>query len=197
MMDEIEVLMRHWGEQQRKCGQAGALSSTMATIMEYGGCAPRGGVYGTKLLIAGAGHDYVASEVEAALGAVERAEDGGALVLLAVLRYVNSNELTLVEQIQVLDLGQGAAGRRAYYRRLERLHHQVAGALAARHARSSGQHKASRRAGERMRKASLVQAKKAHKARGVELFKGDAIDRSSGDVAPISSRQAPMSAVQE
>lgn len=197
MMEGIEVLMRHWGEQQRKCGQAGALPSTMATIMEYGGCAPRGGVYGAKLLVAGAGHDYVASEVEAALGVVDRSEDGGALVLLAELRYVNRNGLTLAEQIQVLDLGQGAAGKRSYYRRLERLHHQVAAALAARHARSSGQRKASRRDGERMRKASLVQAQKAHKARGVELFKGNALDRSSGDMAPISSRQAPMGAVQE
>ncbi|WP_052969499.1 hypothetical protein [Pseudomonas sp. 21] len=197
MIEGIEVLMRHWGEQQRKCGQAGALSSTMGTIMEYGGCAPRGGVYGARLLIAGAGPDYVASEVEAALGVVERAADGGALVLLAVLRYVNHNELTLDEQVQVLDLGRGAAGRRSYYRRLERLHHQVAAALTARHARSSGQRKESRRDGDRMRKASHLQAKKAHKARGVELFKASGADRSSGDVAPISSRQAPMSAVQE
>ena len=189
--------MRHWGDQQRKCGQAGALTSTMATIMEYGGCAPRGGVYGARLLVAGAGPDYVASEVEAALGVVERAAEGGALVLLAVLRYVNHNGLTLAEQIQVLDLGRGAAGRRTYYRRLERLHHQVAVALAARHARSSGQRKESRRDGDRMRKASHLQAKKAHKARGVELFKGDAFDRSSGNMASISPIQAPMGAVQE
>ncbi|QIE86978.1 hypothetical protein [Pseudomonas nitroreducens] len=197
MIEGIEVLLRHWGEQKRKSGLGGALPSTMGTIMEFGGCAPRGGVYGARLLVAGAGPDFVASEVEAALGVVDRADDGAALVLLAVLRYVNHNGLTLAEQIQVLDLGRGTAGRRSYYRRLEHLHHQVAVALAARHARSSGQRKSSRRDGERMRKASLLQAKKAHKARGMELFKGETVDCSSGDMAPISSRQAPMGAVEE
>lgn len=39
---------------------------------EFAGCAPRGGVYGAKLLVAGAGPDYAATEVNQVLYSIER-----------------------------------------------------------------------------------------------------------------------------
>ncbi|MNR52121.1 hypothetical protein D3C85_1719050 [compost metagenome] len=71
-----------------------------------------------------------------------------------------------------LDLGRGDAGRRAYFRQLHKLHALVQAELLARQAKQGGRRREARRDGERMRKASKVQAKAAHSARGVELFKG-------------------------
>ncbi|MFC2970910.1 hypothetical protein ACFOJE_01600 [Azotobacter bryophylli] len=173
MIEAIEVVMTHWGEQVQKAGSAGALSSPMGTILQYGGCAPRGGVPGARLLLAGAGPDYVASEVEAALGAVERSQGGIALVALAAKRYVNYHGLTLDEQVYDLDLGRGEAGRRAYFRQLHKLHTLVQAELLDRQAKQGGRRREARRDGERMRKAAHSQALAAHSARGAELFKGD------------------------
>lgn len=163
--------MQHWGEQTRKGCAPGGLASPMATIIEYGGCAPRGGVAGARMLLAGAGPDYLASEVIAALGTVERGVDGQLLGRLAIKRYVVSG-LTIAEQASDLELGAGDLGERAYYRLLHRLHEQVAAELKARHARTRRCQGEARRAGDRMRKAGAKQAAGAHKARGVELFKG-------------------------
>ncbi|SDH49220.1 hypothetical protein [Pseudomonas panipatensis] len=173
MIGEIEVLMRHWGEQMSAASSAGGLPSTMGTIMEYGGCAPRGGVYGAKLLVAGAGPDYVAAEVVAALGAVERGQGGVQLCRLALVRYVNPHGLTLDEQVRVLELGVGAAGRRCYFRLVQRLHELVEVELKVRQARLRTQRKEAGREGDKMRRAAHEQAKRAHAARGNELFRGD------------------------
>lgn len=172
MIEAIEVLMTHWAEQVQKTGSAGALASPMGTIVEYQGCAPRGGVPGARMLLAGAGPDYAASEVEAALGAVERGEGGEALGKLARKRYLNTLGLTLDEQVYDLELGRGEAGRRAYFRQLHKLHSLVQAELLARQAKQGGRRREARRDGERMRKAAHDQALAAHSARGVELFKG-------------------------
>lgn len=194
MIDSVEAVMRHWGEQVRKAGSAGGLPSTMATIMEYGGCAPRGGVYGARVLLAGAGPDYLASEVEAALGCVERSEGGSALIALAAIRYLHAIDLTLDAQVRHLGLGCGGAGRSAYYRNLDRLHHLVGAELRARQRRGKARAKESMRAGDRLRKTSLEQAKSAHRARGVELIGKNVNDRSSGHMAPMGAGQVPNGA---
>jgi hypothetical protein len=172
MIEAIEAVMTHWAEQMQQAGSAGGLASPMGTILEYGGCAPRGGVPGARMLLAGAGPDYAASEVEAALGVVERTEAGPALVKLAVKRYVNHYGLTLDEQVSDLELGRGEAGRRAYFRQLHKLHALVQVELLDRQARQRVRRKETGREGERMRKAAHDQARAAHSARGVELFKG-------------------------
>lgn len=173
MIEAIEAVMQHWGEQSRNGCSSGGLASPAGTIMEYGGCAPRGGVAGARMLLAGAGPDYLASEVEAALGAVERGQDGVLLHRLALKRYVNHYGLTLADQVSDLELGVGDAGRRAYFRLLQRLHERVAAELQVRQARSKIRLAEARRAGDKMRKASVKQAARAHAARGVELFKGE------------------------
>lgn len=178
MIEDVEVLMSHWGEQVQRVGSAGALTSPMGSIVEYQGCAPRGGVPGSRMLLAGAGPDYAASEVEAALGAVERGEAGEALGKLARKRYLNPLGLTLDEQVYDLDLGRGEAGRRAYFRQLHKLHLLVQAELQARQAKQGGRRREARRDGERMRKAAHDQARAAHLARGGELFRG-ADSRSS------------------
>ncbi|BAU76144.1 hypothetical protein [Metapseudomonas furukawaii] len=176
MIEAIEDLLKHWGEQHRKNGSAGGLGSTLGTILEYGGCAPRGGVYGTRELVAGAGPDHVAEEIEAALVAVGAAADGAALMTLARVRYrpgAGLDELSLAEQIDVLELGRGAGGRSAYFRLLERLHVRLEAELTARAERLKARRREAGRAGGKVRAASLRQAKAAHRARGVELFKGE------------------------
>lgn len=68
MIQQIEELMQHWGEQHCHVGEAGGLGSPMATIMQYGGCAPRGTAGSRDLLVgAGAGMDHIACEVAAAV----------------------------------------------------------------------------------------------------------------------------------
>jgi hypothetical protein len=194
MIDAVEAVMRHWGEQVLKAGSAGGLPSTMATIMEYGGCAPSGGSYGARVLLAGAGPDYLAGEVEAALGCVERAEDGAALMALAMARYLHASDMSLDEQVRHLGMGRGSAGRSAYYRSLDRLHQLVGTELRARQRRGKARAKESMRVGDRMRKASLEQAKSAHRARGVELGGANVNDRSSGHKASMGAGQVPKGA---
>lgn len=203
MNEAIEGLLRHWGEQQAKNGQGGGLPSAMGTIVEFAGCAPRGGVYGAKLLLAGAGPDYVAAEVGQVLFALEGQADGVGLARLARVRYRNAHGLTIAEQVDALELGRGDAGRRAYYRQVDQLHARVEAGLRARQQMLAAMRKESRRVGERVRKAAAVQAAAAHRGRGREFEEaqggqgaiaahkarkvaGGAAsgDRSSGDSAP-------------
>ncbi|MDT4870649.1 hypothetical protein FQZ97_1057360 [compost metagenome] len=133
-------------------------------------------MYGTRELVAGAGPDHVAEEIEAALVAVGAAADGAALMTLARVRYrpgAGLDELSLAEQIDVLELGRGVAGRRAYFRLLERLHVRLEAELTVRAERLKARRREAGRAGGKVRAASLRQAKAAHRARGVELFKGE------------------------
>lgn len=175
MIEAIEAALRHWGEQNHKAGSAGGLGSMMGTIIEYGGCAPRGGVPGARILLAGAGPDHLASEVGLALATVQRTgEDGQRLWKLACKRYGNQPELALCDQLADLELTAGATGERAYYRLLHKLHEQVEAELRARAQRARGVQREARVAGDRMRKAARTQARKAHAQRGVELYKGSA-----------------------
>ncbi|MHA6478925.1 hypothetical protein ACX1DW_15735 [Stutzerimonas sp. KH-1] len=170
MIEAIEDVMRHWGEQQRKCGPSGGLASPMGALIQYGGPAPRGGVSGHRVLLAGAGVDYLASEVAAAVAAVERdAEDGVLLAKLARKRYLPCPALALRDQLYDLELKVSDAGERMYLRLVHRLHELVAAELKARHQRSAAQLAAAKREGDRLRKASVQQAAKAHSRRGAEL----------------------------
>lgn len=180
MIEAIETLLRHWGEQLAQNGHGGGLPSTMGTIVEFAGCAPRGGVYGAKLLVAGAGPDYAAAEVNQVLYGIERQEGGAALVRLAYARYRNEPRLTIDEQVDALGLGRGDAGRRAYYRQVGVLHERLQAGLLERQGKLTVMRRESRRDGDRVRRASLKQADAAHRGRGLELK----VDRSSGDSAP-------------
>lgn len=180
MIEAIEALLMHWGEQLTQNGLGGGLPSTMGTIVEFAGCAPRGGVYGAKLLVAGAGPDYAAAEVNQVLYAIERQEGGGPLVRLARVRYRNASRLTIAEQVDALELGRGDAGRRAYYRQVGVLHERLQAGLLERQGKLAALRREARRDGDKVRKASVRQAAAAHRGRGVELKR----DRSSGDSAP-------------
>ncbi len=135
MNEAIETVMRRWGEAVR-CGvPSGGLGSPAGTLVEWKGCPPRTGAAGSRMLLAGAGPDYLVAEVSAALAAVERAEGGELLRRLAYRRYTFAPALTVEEQVRDLDLGRGDAGRRAYTRAVERLHKLLEAELLARPAR--------------------------------------------------------------
>lgn len=125
MIHEIEELMQHWGEQHCHVGEAGGLGSPMATIMEYGGCAPRGTVGSRDLLVgAGAGMDHIASEVAAAVAELDRqSTKGKQLAQLARLRYLHQPAMSRREQMRLLDITEGAD--QTYRNWVKRLHQQV------------------------------------------------------------------------
>ena len=189
MIEAIEALLRHWGEQQAQNGPGGGLPSAMGTIVEFAGCAPRGGVYGAKLLLAGAGPDYAAAEVGQVLFALE-AQDGGALLgRLARARYRNEPRLTIAEQVDALELGRGDAGRRAYYRQVDALHARVQAGLLERQQKLAAMRRESRRAGERLRKTAVQQAGAAHRGRGREF------EEAQGGQGAIAAHKARKAAV--
>lgn len=172
MIEAIEVLLMHWGEELRTNGSAGGLGSMLGTVMEYGGCAPRGGVKGSRELLAGSGPDYVAEEVQAGLCALAGSDDAEKLMRLAEVRYRAEPRLSISEQADVLDLGRGARGSSAYYRLLDRLHERLQVELLARQQRLKARRRESGREGARHRAMAIKQAKAAHQARGSDLFKG-------------------------
>lgn len=171
MIEAIETLMRHWGEAVRCGAPAGGLGSQAGTLVEWKGCPPRTGAAGSRMLLAGAGPDFLVSEVSAALGAVERAEGCDLLRRLAYRRYTFEPALSVADQVGDLDLGRGDAGRRAYTRAVERLHQLLEAELLARMAERKSVLGKAKREGDRLRTASLKQAAKAHKGRGTELLK--------------------------
>lgn len=214
MIEAIEAVMRHWGEAMR-CGcPSGGLASPAGTLVEWLGCVPRGGAGGSRILLAGAGPDFLASEVQAALGVVAGMEGGDLLKLLANRRYTFEPALSVDEQVRDLDLGRGDAGRRAYTRLVQRLHQLVQAELTARQAERKARLRKAQREGDRVRRASVQQAEQAHRGRGLEFEEAQAgqgaiaghkarkasggvpaDDRSSGDSAPVGSgapRQAPV-----
>lgn len=171
MIEAIETLMRHWGEAVR-CGEpSGGLASPAGTLVEWKGCPPRTGAAGSRMLLAGAGPDFLVCEVSAALGAVERAEGCDLLRRLAYRRYTFEPALSVADQVGDLDLGRGDAGRRAYTRAVERLHQLLEAELLARMAERKTVLGKAKREGDRLRAASLKQAAKAHSGRGAELRK--------------------------
>ncbi|MCY1277443.1 hypothetical protein D9M68_414930 [compost metagenome] len=171
MIEAVDEVLKHWGERQRAAGPAGGLGSPMGAIVA--GCVPRGGMPGSRLLVAGAGGDYLVGEVDAALAAVERGEGGVLLVRLARMRYGCLPELALEDQVYDLDLGRGEAGERAYFRALDRLHVLVQRELQARNERLVAQRVMARRDGDRMRRTSKRLLDKAHADRVGELHKAN------------------------
>ena len=213
MIEAIERVLRHWGEAVRNGVPSGGLGSPAGTLMQWKGCPPRTGSAGSQMLLAGAGPDSLTVEIDSVLAAIEQQEGGADLITLASLRYCYEPGLSKAVQVSDLKLGQGEAGLRAYTRLVNLLHRRVEAELQARAANRDNKLRESRRAGERMRKASLQQAAAAHRGRGREFeaaqggqgaiaahkarkaaAKAVEADRSSGDSAPKGAGKAPKGA---
>ncbi|WP_313364366.1 hypothetical protein [Pseudomonas sp.] len=128
----VAELMHHWGEQRRQLGLEASLGSQMGTIMEWKGSAPRTGSSGARILMAGAGLDHAAAEVDAAVAELARGDERAVtLAKLAELRYVH--EVTIREQMRLVGLAEGAD--RTYRNWVKALHLRVFAQLAARSGR--------------------------------------------------------------
>jgi hypothetical protein len=135
MIPEIETLMRHWGEQTRRCNADRSLGSPLGTLMRFGGLMPRG-TPGARDLLVGAGPDHIAREVEAALAWLQhQGEQGQRLAKLASLRYLPERELSVAEQMRLL--GLEVAADRTYRNWVQRLHERVMGELLRRSRRTA------------------------------------------------------------
>lgn len=129
----VGELMCHWGEQRRLIGLKASLGSQMGTIMEWKGAAPRGGVSGHRILVAGAGLDHSAAEVDAAVVQLGRRDKRGeTLAKLAEMRYFLG--FTIREQMRGVGLAEDAD--RTYRNWIKALHSQVFAILAARTGRA-------------------------------------------------------------
>ncbi|WP_225422427.1 hypothetical protein [Pseudomonas huaxiensis] len=125
----VAGLMQHWGEQCARLGLGSSMGSQMGTIMEWKGAAPRGGSSGSRILVAGAGLDHSAAEVDAAVVELERRDDRGAvLAKLARFRYLHCS--TVREQMHQVGLAEDAD--RTYRNWVKALHLQVLAILSAR-----------------------------------------------------------------
>ncbi|KQZ80663.1 hypothetical protein ASD60_15120 [Pseudomonas sp. Root562] len=131
MIGAMEAVLKHWGEQCRLNGESGGMGSPMATIMEWGGSAPRGTPGSRIILGAGAGPDAVAQQVGAALSEIGRQdEQGDRLMRLAGLRYGDDPAPTWSMQLHLLGLESRA--KQTYYDQVHRLHEQLLVVLAER-----------------------------------------------------------------
>ena len=129
MIEKIEAVMQHWGEQRMRIGLGGGLSSPMAGIMEGGAYMPRRTPGSRALVGNGSGLDYISSEVEAAIAQLSRSpakSRGPELAQLATLRYVES--LPVREQMRLVGINEGAD--RTYRNWINKLHQQVLAILA-------------------------------------------------------------------
>ncbi|MBP0953329.1 hypothetical protein V2K79_23245 [Pseudomonas alliivorans] len=145
MIEEVEAVMVHWGEQRNRIGLSGGLSSPMAGIMEWGAYIPRSTPGSRSLIGNGSGMDYISSEVEAAVAEMARSparSRGPELAQLANLRYVES--LPIREQMRLLGINEGAD--RTYRNWVDKLHQSVLTALSARSASRSHKKEVARRA---------------------------------------------------
>lgn len=143
MIEAIEGLLVHWGEQSRRHGVGGGGASPLAGLIEWRGAPPRGEP-GAVILLGGSGFDHAAAEVDAALGALERAGDlldeararegissavalsvESQLVGLAYARYLPDPRPSVDEQMRRARI----AARRTYTRRLDELHAWLQGEL--------------------------------------------------------------------
>lgn len=125
----VQDLMQHWGEQYARLGLGSSMGSQMGTIMEWKGAAPRGGSTGSRILVAGAGLDHSAAEVDAAVAELDRRDKRGAvLAKLARFRYLHG--VTVREQMREVGLAESAD--RTYRNWVKALHLQVFAILAAR-----------------------------------------------------------------
>lgn len=144
MIEEMETLLKHWGEQCRCNGEGGGMGSPMATIMEWGGCAPRGTPGSRIILGAGAGPDGVTQEVAAALSEIGRQDKRGErLALLAARRY--GDDPTPSWLMQMNQAGFASTGRQTYYDLVHALHLRLLQALTRR--AEARNHIATRRTG--------------------------------------------------
>jgi hypothetical protein len=126
MIEAMEDLLEHWGEQRRRKGLGGSGASPLAGLMEWKGAPPRGEA-SSVVLLGGAGLDHVAAEVEAVLAELEAKGNQAAplpgclvpsetqLVVLAEARYWR--QLTLAQQMV-----EARCEKSAYYDRLQALH---------------------------------------------------------------------------
>lgn len=140
MIERIEGLMIHWGEQCRRSGYGCSLGSQLGAMIEWGGQPPRS-VYGSRPLISGGGVDHLAAEVDAALAILVRqgartdaelsrawvsaGQSGPApfcletqLVKLARVRYLVDPSPLVEQQMKRCRID----GRRTYDRRVNELH---------------------------------------------------------------------------
>lgn len=141
MNERIEGLLVEWGEQRRRRGLMGTGVSPLAGLIEWRGAPPRGEP-SSVILTGGAGMGYAASQVDAALAAMERRgalldEQGNGspcldslLVQLAYARYLRQRPMS--EQ-----LAAARCGKSVYYERLAELHESVERELKARLKRSA------------------------------------------------------------
>lgn len=124
MIEAMEVLLKHWGEQLRRNGEVGGMGSPMATIMEWGGCAPRGTPGSRIILGAGAGPDGVTQEITAALSEIGRQDERGErLMRLAGLRYGDDPAPTWLMQMHLL--GFESEAKQTYYDQVHSLHQRL------------------------------------------------------------------------
>lgn len=131
MIEQMEALLKHWGEQCRLNGESGGMGSPMATIMEWGGSAPRGTPGSRIILGSGAGPDTVAQEVASALSDIGRQDErGDRLMRLAALRYGDDPAPTWLMQLHLLGLESRA--KQTYYDQVHRLHVRLLEALTER-----------------------------------------------------------------
>jgi len=137
MIAEIEALMVHWGEQHNRLGLGGGMGSQMGTIIEWGGCAPRGTPGSRELIGASTGMDYIGNEVGAAVAELKRDKvRGQGLAQLAELRYLHVPASTVREQMRILGIAEGAD--RTYRNWLQQLHQRVMLILVIRSATTRG-----------------------------------------------------------
>lgn len=141
MNERIEGLLVDWGEQRRRRGLMGTGVSPLAGLIEWRGAPPRGEP-SAVILTGGAGMGFAASQVDAALAAMERRgalldEQGNGspcldtlLVQLAYARY-------LLQKPMAQQLVAARCGKSAYYERLDDLHGTVERELKARLKRSA------------------------------------------------------------
>ncbi|MCJ8168649.1 hypothetical protein [Atopomonas sediminilitoris] len=150
MIEHVEQLMLHWGEQCRRRGVAGGCGSPLAGLIEWHGAPPRMG-YGSVALVGGGGVDLASAEVDAVLAELVRegerqdadlakawrlaGRSGRApfclptqLVKLARARYLVDPVLTVEQQMRRSMI----TSRRTYDRRVHELHEQVQMRLKAR-----------------------------------------------------------------
>lgn len=125
----VGELMQHWGEQCSRLGLDSSLGSQMGTIMEWKGAAPRGGASGSRILVAGAGLDHSAAEVDAAVAELDRRDARGA-VLAKLARFRYQYGASVREQMREVGLAEDAD--RTYRNWVKALHLQVLGILSAR-----------------------------------------------------------------
>lgn len=148
MIEEVEVLLQHWGDQMRGRCQVGGMRCSLGAVIEWGGAPPRSGKSDGLVWTA---MDHAAMEVDAVLS--EMAREGARqdeplevawkeaghtsappfchltqLVKLARVRYLTDTMPTVEQQMRRVKI----AGKRTYHDRVHRLHELVQAGLESR-----------------------------------------------------------------